>query len=116
MLNFCGGKIQESEKQDIVTNIEFEAIVTSIKKYFFHQRMVDFVNKLELSDRKYQTIINLRDTNYKDKFLFPIKDFLLFGTDCQSMYIIPTKLLKDNINGACIKIFQLAYIRDTTHP
>ena len=34
------------------TNIKLEAIVTSIKNYFFHHDIVDFVNKLELSDKK----------------------------------------------------------------
>ena len=41
-----GDNIEESDKQEILTNIEFEAIVTPIKRYLFHQRMVDFVNKL----------------------------------------------------------------------
>ena len=49
----------------MVTNIQFESIVLSIKNYFFHQRMVDFLNKLELSDKKYQTNENIRDENYK---------------------------------------------------
>ena len=46
MLTLHGDNIEESEKQDILTNIEFEAIVTQIKKYLFHQRIIDFVNKL----------------------------------------------------------------------
>ena len=52
LLNFHGDSIEESDKQDIVTNISFEAIVPSIKKYLFFHRMVDFVNKLELNDQK----------------------------------------------------------------
>ena len=36
-------------------HIEFETFVPSIKKNFFHQCMVDFVNKLEFNDQKYQT-------------------------------------------------------------
>ena len=44
---FHGEKNEDNEKQDIIINIEFEAIVPSIKKSFFHQRMVSFVNKLE---------------------------------------------------------------------
>ena len=44
--------IEETDKQDIVTNISFEAIVSSIKKCFFNHSMVDFVNKLDLSDQK----------------------------------------------------------------
>ena len=52
LLNFYYENIEEYDKQDIVTNIQFEAIVPSIKKHFFHQRMVDFLNKLELSDQR----------------------------------------------------------------
>ena len=52
LLNLHGDKFEEYDKQEIVTNIEFEAIVPSINKYFFNQRMVDFVNKWELSDKK----------------------------------------------------------------
>ena len=81
MLTFYGDNIEESDKQYMVTNIEFEAISPSIKKYFSHQCMVYFVNKLELSYQKYHTNGNLRDENYTGKFLFPIKYFVLFGTD-----------------------------------
>ena len=42
--------------------------------------MVDFVNKLELSDQKYQSSGSVRYENYKGEFLFPTKDFVLFGT------------------------------------
>ena len=42
LLTFHDDKIEEYDKQDIVTNIKFEDIVTSIKKHFFRQRMVDF--------------------------------------------------------------------------
>ena len=34
--------IEYYDKQGIVSNIEIEAIITSIKKNFFHQRMMDF--------------------------------------------------------------------------
>ena len=37
-------KIEESDKQDIVTNIKFDAIVPSIKNQLFNQFMVDFMN------------------------------------------------------------------------
>ena len=40
-------------------------MVPSIKKYLFHQRMVDFVNKLGLSYQKYQTNGNVIYGNYK---------------------------------------------------
>ena len=42
MLSLHGENNEKSEKQDIVTNIEFEAIFSSIKRYFFHQIMIDF--------------------------------------------------------------------------
>ena len=68
MLTLYDEKIEESDKQDIVTNIEFEAMVPSIKRYFFHKHMVDFLNKTELSDQKYQTNGNVRGENYKRSF------------------------------------------------
>ena len=43
--------------------------------------MMNFVNKIELSDQKYQTNRNVRGGNYKRTLLFTIKDFVLFGTD-----------------------------------
>ena len=45
--------------------------------------MKDFVSTLELSDQKYQTNGNIRDKNYKGNFLFTMKDFVPFRTDCQ---------------------------------
>ena len=33
------------------------------------------MNKLELSDQKYQTNGNIRGENYNGKLLFPMKDF-----------------------------------------
>ena len=66
------GNNEEYDKQDLFTNIEFEAIVTSIKNYLFHYPMVDFVNKIELSDQKYQNNGNVRDEKYKEEFLFPM--------------------------------------------
>ena len=35
--------------------------------------MVDFVNKLDLSDQNCHTNLNLRDENNKGKLLFPMK-------------------------------------------
>ena len=60
LLYLHGINIEYSDKQDKVLNISFEEILPSIKKYFFHQRMIDFVNKLDLNDQKYQTNGNLR--------------------------------------------------------
>ena len=85
LLSLHGNNNEDNEKQDIVTNIEFEAIVTSIKNYFFNQRMVDFVNKLELNYQKYKTNGTVRDESYKGKFSFPMKDFVSFGTYRHSM-------------------------------
>ena len=61
-------KIEEFYKQDIVTNIKFEVIVPSIKNYFFHQRIVYFLIKLELSDQKYQTNGIVRYEEYKGNY------------------------------------------------
>ena len=61
LLTLHGDIIEDFDKQDIVTNIEFESIVPSIKNYLFHQCMVDFVNKLELRGPKFQTNGNVRD-------------------------------------------------------
>ena len=44
--------IEYDDKQDTFTNTIFEAVIRSIKNYFFNQRMVYCVNKLELSDKK----------------------------------------------------------------
>ena len=65
LLTLHGNNIEYSDKQDIFPNTEFEAIITSVKKNFFHQRMMNFVNKIELSDQKYQTNGNVRNENYK---------------------------------------------------
>ena len=44
-----------------------------IKNYLFHQRMMDFVNKLDFGDQKYQTDGNVSYGNYNGKFLLPMK-------------------------------------------
>ena len=77
---------------------------------------MNFVNKLELSDQKYQTNGNVRDENYKGKFGFPIEDFVSFGADLQTMYYMSTRFLKDSTDGVCVPQFQLTYIHNTTHP
>ena len=76
--------------------------------------MVGFINKLELSDQKHQTNGTVRDENYKVKFLFPMKEFLSFGTDLHSICFMSTILLKDKIHGLPVVQFQLAYISNTT--
>ena len=47
--------------------------------------MVNFVNKIELSDQKYQLNVVLGYEDNKGKFLFPIRDFESFRTYCRSM-------------------------------
>ena len=60
--------------------------------------MVDFVNKLELIDQKYQTNVNLRYKNYKGNILFTMEEFVSFGTDCQSTYLMSTRFSKEIMN------------------
>ena len=52
LLTFHVNNVEEYENQDIVTNIKFEAISTSIRKHLFHQHIIVFFYKLELSDQK----------------------------------------------------------------
>ena len=82
LLSLYYSNIEDSDKQDIVSKVEFEAIIPSIKNYFFHPRIINFVNKLELSDQKYQNIGNVKYEHYKERILFYINGFLSFGTDC----------------------------------
>ena len=42
--------------------------------------MVYFVNKIKLSDHKYQTNRNIRDESIKEKLILPMKDFVSLGT------------------------------------
>ena len=65
--------IEDYDKKDIVSNTECEAIIPSIWKGLFHQRMMNFVNNIDLSYQKHQADINIRDENYKGKLLFPMK-------------------------------------------
>ena len=51
LLTLHDNNIEEYDKQDIVTNTYFEAIVPLINK-LFNQRLVYFVNKIEFSDPK----------------------------------------------------------------
>ena len=61
--------------------------------------MMDFANKLQFSDQKYQTNGNIRDRNYKENFLFTMKEFVSFRIYRQPMYFMSTGLLKYNIDG-----------------
>ena len=79
-----------------------------IRKYFFHQRIVYFVNKLELSGQKYKTNGNVRGENYNGKFFFPVKDSVSFNTDRQPIYFMSTRFLKDKINIVHNSQFKLA--------
>ena len=78
--------------------------------------MVDFFNGLDLNNQKYQTNGTASDKGYKEKFLFNMKDFVLFGTEYPSMFFMSTRFLRDKIYGSRVLKFQLYYIRDTTHP
>ena len=84
LINFQRDNIEYSDKQEIVTNIEFEAKVLLIKKYILHHPMVDLINKLELIDQKYQTNVNVRYDNYKENFLFSMNEFVSLITYCRS--------------------------------
>ena len=90
--------------------------ICSIKKNLFHQPMVDLANKLDLSEQKDQTNGIVRDENYKGKFLFTMKDFVSFGRNHQSMYLMSTILLKYRIDGLGVQKYQLSYIINTNHP
>ena len=52
--------------------------------------MVGFVNILGFNDHKYQTDGNARYESYMGKFLFPINDFVSFGTDHHSIFLYQT--------------------------
>ena len=73
LIYLLGNNIGDFNKQNIVSKTEFESIIPSIRYNFFHQRGMNFVNILELSDQKYHTNGNVRDENYKGRFLFPMK-------------------------------------------
>ena len=44
--------IEYDDKQDTFTNTIFEAVIRSIKNYFFFQPMMNSLNKPELSNQK----------------------------------------------------------------
>ena len=76
---------------------------------------MNFVNKIELSDQKYQNNVNVRYESYKGNFLYTMKEFVSSLTYHQSMYFMSNIFLKDKIDGVRVTQFQLAYIRNTTH-
>ena len=76
LVSLNGYNIEGYHKQDIVTNIKFEEIIPSTQKNLFHQRIMDSIKKLELSDQKYQSNVIVRDENNNGNFLFPMKEFL----------------------------------------
>ena len=67
--------------------------------------MVDFVNKLELSDQKYHTNDDLRYKYYKGKYLFTMRDFVKFGTYLQSMFYTTNRFSKENIDSVYFRHF-----------
>ena len=102
VLSLNGNNIGYSDRQDIVSKKSFESIITSIKKNFFHQRMMIFINNLELSDKNHRNNGNGRDEHYKRKFLISMKDFVSFATYHQSIYFVSNRFSKDNIDGVCV--------------
>ena len=64
--------------------------INNINKYiYYYFRSNDIIiSKLKLSDPKHQTNENIRDDDYNGKFLFPMKDFVSFGTYHQSIYFM----------------------------
>ena len=78
--------------------------------------MMGFVNKIELSYKKYQINGSVRDENYKGELLFTMKGFVSFVTDIHSMYFMSTRFLKDKIDGVYVPQFQLYNICDTSRP
>ena len=78
--------------------------------------MVYVVNKLDFSDKKYQSNGTVGYENYKGKFFFLMKDFVSFGTYRQSMFFISTIFFKYKFYIVHVPLFQLAYISNTTHP
>ena len=85
-------------------------------KNFFHQLMIDFFNQLESNYKNYQTNLTFREENYKGRFLFNVKYFLLLVTYHQSMFYMSNILLKENINSVRVPQFQLNCIYTTTNP
>ena len=78
--------------------------------------MNDFVNKIEFNDQIYQTNGTVGGDNYKRKFLFTMKYFVSFETDCKSIFFMSTIFLKYNTYGVHVPQSQLAYVHDTKHP
>ena len=56
--------------------------------------MVDFVNKIELSDQIYQNNGIVRYENYKGRCIFPMRDLVPLGSDSQSMYFYLNQINK----------------------
>ena len=52
----------------------------------------------------------------RESFFIYHEGICVIRKDCQSMYFMSTRFLKDNIYGVHVLKFQLAYIRDTTNP
>ena len=56
----------------------------------------------------WKIVVIIRDENYNENLLFPMKDFLSFGTYLQSKYFMSTRFLKDNIYEVHVPQFQLS--------
>ena len=77
----------------------FEAVVPTTKKNLFFQIVIEFVSLLKLNCRKYQTNVIVREGNYDGKFLFIVREFVVFRTYHQSMFCMSIRFSKDNIDG-----------------
>ena len=63
----------------------FKSFLTTRKKNFFHQLIIEFVNWLELNYQKYKNG-TVGDENYKGNLSLPTKDFVSFRTDRKSIF------------------------------
>ena len=63
-------------------------------KNLFHQRKVDFVNKLHFNDQKYQTNETIIDVSYKENFLFIMKSFCYLEQIVSQTFFYFNQILK----------------------
>ena len=73
-----------------------------------------FLNKLDYNYNKYQPNITVKGDVYKVKLLFPLKNFVSFGTDHHSIFLMSNIFLSEKVDGILVPQLQIAYICDTT--
>ena len=66
--------------------------------------MVGFVYRLESNDQRFQTNGTVRANNYKKMLLFPMRDFVSFGTYHQQVFYILNRFFKNNLQHLCTTI------------